>query len=311
MNTLVGALLGGAAALGILVAVLGSPPLRRTSLADRIAPYLGDTPRPSRLLTGAPASGTSSAVVVLLRPVVRDIGRVIDRLLGGRQSVERRLAALGSDQTVDGFRVEQVLWGAIGAGGAVALALFAVFLGQSSPVALLLLIAVAAVSGVLARDWWLTREVDRQDREILAEFPVIAEMLALAVAAGEGPVGAIDRITRLAHGPLIDQLAGVLAAARSGTPLLTALGDLRDRTRLEPLARFLDGMAVAIERGTPLSDVLRAQAADARAVGKRELLESGGRREIAMMIPVVFLVLPVTIVFALYPGLVAIQTVAR
>lgn len=311
MTTLIGALLGGLAAVGLLVAVFGTPPLRRTSLADRIAPYLSDAPRPSRLLTGTPATGASSAVVTLLRPVVRDIGRLIDRLLGGRQSVENRLAALGSDQTVDGFRVEQVLWGVIGAGGAVGLALFAVFLGQSSPLVLLLLIAVSAVIGVLARDWWLTREVDRQDREILAEFPVIAEMLALAVAAGEGPVGAIDRITRLAHGPLIDQLAGVLATARSGTPLLTALADLRDRTRLEPLARFLDGMAVAIERGTPLSDVLRAQAADARAVGKRELLESGGRREIAMMIPVVFLVLPVTIVFALYPGLIAIQTVAQ
>jgi len=86
---------------------------------------------------------------------------------------------------------------------------------------------------------------------------------------------------------------------------------LRDRTRLEPLARFLDGMAVAIERGTPLADVLRAQAADVRALSKRQLLESGGRKEIAMMVPVVFLVLPITILFALYPGLLAITTVAQ
>lgn len=311
MTTLVGAVLGGLVAAGLLVMILGTPPLRRTTLADRIAPYLSDTPRPSRLLTGNPTSGAPSAVVVLLRPFVRDAGRLIDRLLGGRQSVEQRLAALGSDQTVDEFRVEQVLWGAIGAGAATGVSVLAVLLGQSNPLVLLLMVVVAAVGGVLARDWWLTREVDRQDREILAEFPVIAEMLALAVAAGEGPIGAIERITTLARGPLIDQLAGVLAAARSGTPLLTALSDLRDRTRLEPLARFVDGMAVAIERGTPLSDVLRAQAADARAAAKRELLESGGRREIAMMMPVVFLVLPITVLFALYPGLIAIQTVAQ
>ncbi len=311
MTVLVGALLGGLLAVGVLVAVFGAPPMRRTTLADRIAPYLSDAPPPSRLLTGDPSTGTRSALVVLLRPFVRDTGRLIDRLLGGRQSVEQRLAALGSSQTVDGFRVEQVLWGAMGAGGAIALSLLAVLFGQSNPLALLLVIVVAAVSGVLARDWWLTREVERQDREILAEFPVIAEMLALAVAAGEGPIGALDRITTLAHGPLIDQLSGVLASARSGTPLLTALSDLRDRTRLEPLARFVDGMAVAIERGTPLSDVLRAQAADTRAAAKRELLEAGGRREIAMMMPVVFLVLPVTVLFALYPGLIAIQTVAQ
>jgi tight adherence protein C len=37
-------------------------------------------------------------------------------------------------------------------------------------------------------------------------------------------------------------------------------------------------MAVAIERGTPLADVLRAQAADVRALGKRQLLETGAAR---------------------------------
>ena len=62
-------------------------------------------------------------------------------------------------------------------------------------------------------------------------------------------------------------------------------------------------MAIAVERGTPLADVLRAQAVDVREAGKRALLEAGGRKEIAMMVPVVFLVLPVTVLFALFPGL--------
>jgi len=35
---------------------------------------------------------------------------------------------------------------------------------------------------------------------------------------------------------------------------------------------------VAIERGTPLADVLRAQATDVREVGKRALLEAGDAR---------------------------------
>ncbi len=32
-------------------------------------------------------------------------------------------------------------------------------------------------------------------------------------------------------------------------------------------------------------------------------MEEGGRREIAMMTPVVFLILPVTVLFAVFPGL--------
>ncbi len=286
MNTLLlGALLGGLAGAGLLMAILGSPPLRRPTMSDRIAPYLADTAQPSRLLSGREQGGTVTALGRLTAPLIRDAVRIIDRVVGGRASVDRRLTALDSPLTVDQFRIEQVLWGCVGAllGGGVGL--LAVLFGQSNPVILILLIVASSAAGVLGRDWWLTQAVSKRDAEIIAEFPVIAEMLALAVTAGEGPMSAIDRITRLAQGPLVRQLGGVLAETRSGTPFLTSITHLRDRTRLEPLARFLDGMAVAIERGTPLADVLRAQAADVRALGKRQLLESGGRKEIAMMVP--------------------------
>jgi len=307
----IGALLGGLAACGLLLALFAIPPMRRPTLSDRIAPYLTDAARPSRLLTGSTGVGTVSAFGRLTAPLVRDAVAMIDKVLGGRASVQRRLIALDSPLSVDQFRLEQVLWGVVGAGIGAGIGVFAVVLGQSNPLILVLLIVACAAAGVLGRDWWLTDAVNKRDAEIIAEFPVVAEMLALAVTAGESPMGAIDRITRLAQGPLVDQLSGVLAETRSGIPFLTALTHLRDRTRLEPLARFLDGMAVAIERGTPLADVLRAQAADVRALGKRQLLESGGRKEIAMMVPVVFIVLPITILFALYPGLLAITAVAQ
>ena len=66
--------------------------------------------------------------------------------------------------------------------------------------------------------------------------------------------------------------------------------------------RFADAFVVALERGTPLADVLRAQAADARDAARRELTERAARREVLMLLPVVFLVLPITVVFALFPG---------
>ena len=136
----------------------------------------------------------------------------------------------------------------------------------------------------------------------MTEFPTIAELLALAVAAGEGPVGALERVTRLSSGELSGELGRALAEARAGVPLVVALQGIAGRTNLAPLARFVDGVAIAVERGTPLADVLRAQAVDVREAGKRALLEAGGRKEIAMMVPVVFLVLPVTVLFALFPG---------
>jgi tight adherence protein C len=307
---LIGAILGGLVAAGLVLAVLASPPMRRPTLADRIAPYLADTTAQSKLLVRS-GSGTASALGRLTAPLLRDAVRLVDRIVGGQASVRRRLASLDSAMTVEQFRADQVLWGALATAAGLGIGLLAVVFGQTNPLTLVLLLLVCTVGGVLARDWWLSQEVAKRDADILSEFPVIAEMLALAVTAGEGPVGAIERISRLAKGHLVDQLSGILADTRSGTPFVVALTTLRDRTQLEPLSRFLDGMAVAIERGTPLADVMRAQAADVRALGKRQLLESGGKKEIAMMVPVVFLVLPITILFALYPGLIAITAVAQ
>ncbi|HMM82072.1 MAG TPA: pilus assembly protein, partial [Terrimesophilobacter sp.] len=39
----------------------------------------------------------------------------------------------------------------------------------------------------------------------------------------------------------------------------------------------------------------------------RELLEVAGKKEVAMMFPLVFLLLPVTILFAVFPGLFVLQ----
>ena len=90
-----------------------------------------------------------------------------------------------------------------------------------------------------------------------------------------------------------------------------ALDGPSDGDWLDALATNRARHVVAIERGTPLADVLRAQATDVREVGKRALLEASGKKEISMMAPVVFLILPITVLFALYPGLVTLISLTR
>lgn len=310
MTAFLGGTIGLAAGAGLLLAILAAPPFRKLSLSERIAPYLRDAATPSRLLS---PGGTvrESLLGRLTGPLLADAVRMLDRVLGGRASVRRRLAALRSPMSVEQFRAEQVMWAGVGSGVGLGVVLLAIISNHRSPILLVMIVLLCAVAGIVARDWWLTQTVSRHNAEILAEFPVVAEMLALAVAAGEGLAGAIGRVCRLTHGHLADGLRAILADARAGASLQQALLVARDNTQVEPLARFLDGMAVALERGTPLADVLHAQAADVRALSKRQLLEAGGRKEILMMVPVVFLVMPVTILFAFFPGIIAITTVAR
>lgn len=310
--TLSGMLLGLLAGVGIVFAAVNSPVLRRPRLDDRLAPYLREAARPSRLLSAPRAVTPFPTLERLLRPVLGDAARLVERHIGGSAAVRRRLLQLGRGMTLEEFRAEQVIWGAIGLlAGCGVLVLSVVLRLRVNPVSLVLMCLVATVGGVVGRDYWLTRQVRRREAAIVAEFPTVAELLALAVAAGEGPVGAIERVCRLSRGELSRELAAALAEARSGTTLVRALEGIGRRTSLDALARFIDGLAIAIERGTPLAEVLRAQALDVREAGKRALLESGGKREIGMMAPVVFLVLPVTVVFALFPGLLSITALAQ
>jgi tight adherence protein C len=311
-GAVVGMLLGLAAATGLLLAVSYAPPFRSVRLVDRLAPYVHDTPAPSRLLGTATEPGLLTAVRRVFGPAIGDGARLVDRMLGGRAAVRRRLDALATDVTVEDFRVEQVVWGGLGLlGAALVAAVGSVATGGVNVLSAGLLCLAGLLGGVLGRDWWLTQQVQHREELLLAEFPVVAELLALAVTAGESPTAAIARVTRLSGGELARELGAALGRARAGVPLVDALQQVADQTSLDPLARFVDGLLVAIERGTPLAEVLRAQAADVREAGKRRLLEAGGRKEIAMMVPVVFLVLPVTVLFALFPGLISIVSLAQ
>lgn len=302
-----GAVLGGVAALGCWMVIARLTALRRTDLATRVLPYLRDLPATSALPTLAlPETGQGAARGVF-GPVLRRAADGVERVLGGATSVRRRLQRAGLDQTVHDFRVEQVLWGLVAFGVVGGLCLIRAFTQPGSTFALAVITLCAFAVGVMAKDYHLSAVVKERERQMVIEFPVIAELLALAVAAGEGPVAALDRVVGRSRGVLSQELAKVLAEIRTGMPLSEAFDQFAARTGLPLVSRFAEGIAVAVERGTPLADVLHAQAADVREAGRRELIESGARKEVLMMVPVVFLVLPVTVMFAFWPGVIGLR----
>ncbi|WP_028048929.1 type II secretion system F family protein [Cellulomonas sp. URHD0024] len=301
-----GALIGLLGGLG-LVMVVARLRSRRVSLDQRLAPYLRPQRTSSGLLRLPTARGPFSTIERLVSPLMSDAVRLVTRLGSPAAELRRRLLRAGRTESVEQFRAGQVVWGVLSLAAGLALALVTATTRGGSPVALILLVAVFGLSGVLVRDWLLTRQIRARESRMMAELPTVAELLALAVGAGEGAIGALERVVRTTHGELTGELARTLADARAGMPLTAALDGLADRTGLSALARFAEGVAVAVERGTPLADVLRAQAQDVREEGRRELMEAGGRKEVAMMVPVVFLILPITVVFAVFPSMVVLR----
>lgn len=304
------------AGLGALVGAIGGVGLwlvvwrlaaRRPRLDDRLAPYLRPPVRTSGLLRVPAVHTPFPTVERLLAPVMADAVRLVERIGSPTADLQARLARAGRGTTVEQLRAEQVVAGALGTAAGLGVALALATGRGMHPVAGVVVVLTGTLTGLVSSDQLLSHQVRTREERMLAELPTVAELLALAVGAGEGALGALERVARTTRGELAGELGRVVADTRAGTPLSVALERLADRTGVVALSRFAEAIAVAVERGTPLADVLRAQAEDVREASRRALMESGGRKEVAMMVPVVFLILPVTVVFAVFPGLAALR----
>ena len=289
--TAAGALCGLALSTGVLVLIGRLAALRRRPLAERIGPFVG--------LPRAELAPRPGALIALLAPFAGPgAGRSLPMLL-------MRAGRLGER---DRFRIEQVSGGLIGALAGGGVGLMAVARG-AAPLAIVVLACFGVVLGVLAVDRQLAQRARRRSAQAGRELPAIAELLAFAVAAGESPMAALDRVAVLSGGALGAEVRTAVGEMRAGMPFDVALRGIADRSGNPDVERFVDGIIVAIERGTPLADVLRAQAADARAAQRRALLETAGRRDVLMLVPVVFFILPTVVAIALFHGMRSLQLV--
>ncbi len=290
--TTVGALLGCAFGVGLTLIALGS---KRPDLLARILPFAPG------LALGQPT--LQRAALANLRARVTEAAmRILDSSFGAHQAQDR-LRQAGLDWTVERFRLDQLRYAIAGAAAGVGLGLLRMSTGRLLPiVAWLMIVVVGAALGACAAEQQLAHKAARRRERIAREVPTIAEMLAFSVSAGIGPGTAIARVARRSEGELGGELRRCCAQVSSGLPLAEAMREVGHRTGVASVTRLIDSFVVALERGTPLAAVLRAQAVDARAAGHRALMESAGRREVLALIPVVFLILPAVVVIAVFPG---------
>ncbi|MDA8435221.1 MAG: type II secretion system F family protein [Actinomycetales bacterium] len=310
--TALGALAGGLLATGALTAASGLAARRPAAPAERIAPYVAG---PSAAVPRRDDLGTrldAPTIERLLAPSLRSLAVRLEGVLGGSDALQQRLVAAGRGQdTALSFRFEQLTWTVAGlAVAGVLLVLLAATGRPVRPVAALALALVCGIGGALLRDRALGREVARRAESIRIGLPAVADLLALAVASGESPVAALDRVARVARGPLADECRRACHDTASGVSFVDALDAMATRIAVPAVRRFVDGVSTAVQRGTPLADVLRAQAGDARADLHRTLLEVAGRKELLMLMPVVFLVLPTVVLVALFPAVSSLTSLA-
>lgn len=297
-----GALTGLFFAAGVLL-VWSFVSRRRFSLVERVEPYLVEVSESGRFLGPLRITSPLGVWGRALDPFAKKFDVVLATFSSPERELRERLRRAGRALSPQEYRLEQLQWAVGGLVAGVAATVIVSVTRSFEPVVAVAAVILAPLIALVLCDLRLNSAITARRENILTEFPTIAELLALSVSAGEGPLAALERVSRVGVGALAHELSDVVADVRAGAPLTKALEDLGTRTQAAAIVRFADGVAIAVERGTPLAQVLRSQAQDARDLGHRELMELGGKKEIAMLIPVIFFILPITIIFAIYPSL--------
>jgi tight adherence protein C len=298
---------GLALGLGLWTLMALVPRIGAPRLSARVAPYLLDVSREARAVSARRPSEPASLLTGLARPTGTRIHTFVTTVLGGDEGIERRLRQSGARSNVARFRSQQLLAAATGAAIGVAGVVVAARSTSVSPAVMVLVVLVCAAVGLLAPEQLLAASARRRQARMADELPTVLELLSLSLSAGEGILDAVRRVAAAGNGELARELGRVVAEVNAGMPLTDALLAASSQIGLAPLTRTIDQLVGAIDRGTPLVEVFRAQAQDSRDDTKRQLLEAAGKKEVAMLVPLVFAILPTTIAFAIFPGVMVLQ----
>ncbi|MBN9176054.1 MAG: type II secretion system F family protein [Microbacterium sp.] len=293
--------LGATFAAGTLLALQRVPRWAAPTLSRRIAPYLRDIADPAGMTPLQPV-----AAGVGWRAARDRLATVLASGLGGGDMLAQRLRQAGSGRDVARFRAAQLGWGLAGLAAGGALAIAATLAGRGGPIAVVLPPLAAAIA-IVAADQRLSFLARRRVARIEEELPTVLEFLALCLAAGEGLRDALRRVGDVGSGVLTAELRAAVLASGTGSSLADALLGVAKACDVPALSRAVEHLVAAIDRGAPLAQVLQDQAVDAREDAKRVLIESAGRKEILMLLPLVFLILPLSVLFAVFPGIVMLK----
>lgn len=293
-----GALLG----LGLWMLASLVPPLSRPRLLARVAPYVLDRSVGARDFVARTPADPTPVLGILVTPALSRAVAGVSRVLGGDASVARRFRQARIDRSVESFRGGQLLAGLVGA--LVGLTV-AVLMWRSTTVSPLLGFAAVPLGGaigVAVPEQLLQLRAKRRLARMSEELGTVLEFMTLSLSAGETLADALRRVAALSSGEFSGELGAVMTEVGTGASLAASLTRSARDLELPSWSRAVDQLVPALERGTPLVAVLRAQSHDARDERRRHLIEAAGKKEVAMLVPLVFLILPITVLFALWPA---------
>ena len=298
MNEVLAALLAGLTAT-CLVAVLFPP---RRPLAGRIRPYaaLGR----SRLGTGY----ADVSIVTLTRPddvsvTAQVFGPILSRaaeVVGGvldaadNEAIRLRLRQAGyQDTDPEQYRIRQLGM----AVGGLALGLVVGMASLESPAAIVAMGVAVGFGGATRPKARALASIESRRQRMQAETYTVAQLAAVHIRTGHGPIEAIRAVCRLSRGPVVEELREGLSWIAGGMSPQRAYDKLAEMTPEPAAARLYRLLSASSRTGGDVAQALLAVAADLRDERRESVARNAVKRRTAMLLPLLLFIAPVMVLY--------------
>lgn len=154
----------------------------------------------------------------------------------------------------------------------------------------------------------LKRKFQRKPKLQLLELPELLRVFALLLANGM-PVGvAISWLAPKLSGLLGEAFKSISANLELGADLVSELRKFDKEFSNPAITEFCQKLISSLDRGSPISGQISQLAKSLSQEVGRNLTKQAGSNETKMLIPTIFLILPVTVLFAVFPSVLVLQS---
>lgn len=143
----------------------------------------------------------------------------------------------------------------------------------------------------------------KQNLEHAHQVAQLSMLLAVAIDSGLSLVGALDETFSSASGFVARKFQRMLSALDLGGNLYDELSQLRANSGDRAVNDLVIKLQVSLQFGSPLSEQLMQFSKSLRHQIAQQQLTQATKKENLMLLPLVFLILPVTVLFAVFPAI--------
>jgi tight adherence protein C len=239
----------------------------------------------------------------VIRPMLVRLGNVLSRMApkNAKAEAERQLELAGRP---NGWGATEFLGLRIFVAVVLGVLIFLVTSISPSLDATMKLLApiIAAALGFFLPLLWLRTKINQRKKEIVKGLPDAMDLLTIAVEAGMGFDGALQKVAEKWDNELSRAFGKVVQEMRLGVIRREALRNMSNNMDVPDVTSFVAAIIQADQLGVSIAKILRVQSEQMRVKRRQRAEEQANKAPIKMLFPMVFLIFPALFVVLLGPA---------